>query len=833
MERNMIRQARTKSGLFGKSTPAGIILLLFHLAGLAQSSPTQDTGGQLLPAAATVSNYSVAQKRLLEVSTVEFINQNTENSLEQDSVTSIARQITGMPFLLPYSDGFAGKVSGGEGFIDSGRTAAAVHILKTVEGQQRIQLLLELGIWFLHQPGSHKKDLDTAGFYIKTASDLSRATNAIKWENECQFLLGELYHQKGNIPASKEIFMKQVSSGLEERDLETAARAYQHLGTLLPFSDSLKRAYYQRSLELYQKLQSKEKQIELLWNLSGCDQTVSSQLMEKDFREMISLMRATGFKHVLYVENQLALASGRQGKYMEAFAHSNAALENLKWSGISAVAGSIYIRFGSFYESIGKNEEALQWYKKALESRKRETHLLWYKNFLYAASMLMNMRRPEESLSLIDTITSQFPPQSVWEQLQILSIKGDCYEKLNKPGLADENYMALLKLSDRYKEDVFGELMGTYLSIGKFYISRSDVKKARLFLKKASTNPQKNVDLDASKYSLLFKIDSLEGNYKSAMQNYFKYKFYEDSLIGFDQRIQMQELTEKYAAEKKDQDIKLLTQQGKVQQGELKQEKLTRNIMIAGSVLMSIIIILLFSQFRMKQRSNKEMNRRNLALKQLVDEKEWLIKEVHHRVKNNLQTIISLLESQASYLENDALKAIGTSQNRIYTMSLIHQKLYQSEDIKTIDMAVYIPELIEYLKDSFDISRKIDFTLKIDPVNLDASIAIPLALIINEVVTNSIKYAFPRDRQGEILITLREYGELLKLELADNGIGMDTDPIKANPVSLGLQLVKGLTKEIHGEISFNSDHGVKITILFEKSPLEYANIFETDTLTKI
>ena len=164
-------------------------------------------------------------------------------------------------------------------------------------------------------------------------------------------------------------------------------------------------------------------------------------------------------------------------------------------------------------------------------------------------------------------------------------------------------------------------------------------------------------------------------------------------------------------------------------------------------------------------------------------------------------------------------------------MSLIHQKLYQSEDVKTIDMAVYIPELIKYLKDSFDISHKIDFNIKIDPVNLDASIAIPLALIINEALTNSIKYAFPDNRHGAIIISLREQGELLRLELADNGIGMDTDSIKANPVSLGLQLVKGLTKEIHGEVSFTSDHGVNITVLFKKSPLEYANIFDTEAMT--
>jgi two-component sensor histidine kinase len=325
----------------------------------------------------------------------------------------------------------------------------------------------------------------------------------------------------------------------------------------------------------------------------------------------------------------------------------------------------------------------------------------------------------------------------------------------------------------------------------------------------------------------------LEGNYKSALQNHIKYKFYEDSNTGIDQLNKVNELRAKYASEKKDQDIKLLTQQGLLQQGELRHNQFTKNIMIAGTILMSVIIILLFGQFRMKQRTNKEMNKRNLALKQLIDDKEWLIKEVHHRVKNNLQTIISLLESQAAYLESDALKAIATSQNRIYTMSLIHQKLYQSEDIQTINMAEYIPELVKYLKELFDNSHKIDFTVEVDPVNLDASIAVPLALIINEALTNSIKYAFPNKRHGQILISLREEDDSLKLELADNGIGMDLTSIKTKPVSLGIQLIKGLTKEIHGDVIFESNHGVKITLLFKKIALEYANIFESDIMTLV
>ncbi len=150
-----------------------------------------------------------------------------------------------------------------------------------------------------------------------------------------------------------------------------------------------------------------------------------------------------------------------------------------------------------------------------------------------------------------------------------------------------------------------------------------------------------------------------------------------------------------------------------------------------------------------------------------------------------------MLESQAAYLENDALKAIENSQHRIYAMSLIHQKLYQAEDVKTIDMAVYLPEFIRYLGESFDTHYSVHFQLDIEAINLGVSQAIPIALIINEAVTNSIKYAFPQNRKGNIEITMHQIEDKITLVIADNGIGIDESLLNATSESLGLKLIKG------------------------------------------
>src|SRR5579872_1472485 len=156
-------------------------------------------------------------------------------------------------------------------------------------------------------------------------------------------------------------------------------------------------------------------------------------------------------------------------------------------------------------------------------------------------------------------------------------------------------------------------------------------------------------------------------------------------------------------------------------------------------------IVCLFSGGRIERRSNylgKLLKEKETLLKEnekLSDEKEWLLKEIHHRVKNNLQIAMSLLNTQTFYLDNEkAVEAIRQSRNRMYAMSLIHQRLYQADNLELIHMDGYVPELIAYIEDSFASNRNIHFRTDVDPVQLDVAQAVPIGLIINEAVTNSI-----------------------------------------------------------------------------------------------
>ena len=198
-----------------------------------------------------------------------------------------------------------------------------------------------------------------------------------------------------------------------------------------------------------------------------------------------------------------------------------------------------------------------------------------------------------------------------------------------------------------------------------------------------------------------------------------------------------------------------------------------------------------------------------------LQEKEVLLKEIHHRVKNNMQVISSLLDLQADNIQNEALlQVFKESQYRIRSMALIHERLYQSKDLSHINFADYVENLTDYLLYSYGASN-ISLQINVPPVFLAIDTAIPCGLIINELVSNAIKYAFPNGQAGEIWIELqttkKQYTVLI---VGDNGIGLPPEVNFQQTPSLGLTLVHMLVKQIKGEIELQSKKGTEFKLVF-------------------
>lgn len=204
-----------------------------------------------------------------------------------------------------------------------------------------------------------------------------------------------------------------------------------------------------------------------------------------------------------------------------------------------------------------------------------------------------------------------------------------------------------------------------------------------------------------------------------------------------------------------------------------------------------------------------------------LEEKGVLLREIHHRVKNNLQIIISLFNLQTSYVtDNNAYKALKEGQDRIKSMALIHERFYQTDGLSKIDFDDYIKKLAENLMQSFKISPdQISLIIHAEKISLDIDTAVPCGLIINEIVSNSLKHAFKKDAKGEIRIELAQtVTDKFRLVIEDNGIGMPEDFSAETSDSLGIQLIQALTDQLEGDMKVESapGKGVKYIINFKR-----------------
>ena len=205
-------------------------------------------------------------------------------------------------------------------------------------------------------------------------------------------------------------------------------------------------------------------------------------------------------------------------------------------------------------------------------------------------------------------------------------------------------------------------------------------------------------------------------------------------------------------------------------------------------------------------------------LKESLKEKEILLKEVHHRVKNNLQVISSILNLQSSYVKDKkTLSILKESQNRIKSMAFIHESLYQTTDFSKINFSEYITSLSKNLVHSYGVyDNLVDLKLSLEEVSLNLDLSIPCGLILNELVSNSLKYAFSDNKKGIIKIELFEKNDEVNLIVEDNGLGLPKEINYKETDSLGLQLVMTLTEQINGSIRLENKQGAKYTITFKK-----------------
>jgi len=707
-------------------------------------------------------------------------------------------------------------------------TKLLLELKNTKPDLGRVRVQLQLCNLYFNKPFKRKADLEKAMQYAREASAGSANLHDSAGFNDAQLFIADILAERNDMKATEEI-LPLVNDTAKINLLLTLSYKYRLRGGDTKAADQEKALdLAQQARELSIHLHQPEKEILALLNIADAHADQRKTNAKQELLEVIEKYRSIGFRNLHYVYYRLSQLELKAGDHDKAIFYSLEAIKSMKATGDTLAAGDFYVWHAHVCREINEFQKCLDYSRLAIQSYTVHAGEFDLPSAAFVHTFgLRKMKRFSEAVEFVKQIAKKYPPENVAADISYNMTIGNIYADTKQFAKAEPYLLRAYELNKPHNV----AQVSLDRDLGHLYIESHQYEKARPYLNRALKIPQATFAFLSYTHYLLYLVDSAAGNFRAAIEHLHRNHTLVDSSLAESKQRDIQKLLIQFESKEKedkirikDQNIALLNQKATLQQVELSRTNLIKNITIGSVFFLLVISFLLYLQYRSKKRSNQIILQKNEALQQLVTEKEWLLKEDHHRVKNNLHTVICLLESQAAYLENDALKAIEKSQHRIYAMSLIHQKLYQSEDIKTIDMKKYLPEFIQYLSDSFDTSNQIRFQLDIEPLKLSVAQAIPIALIINEAVTNSIKYAFPYNRKGEISIAIYQIGNQMKLEVADNGIGMNPNLKGTELNSLGLELMKGLSEEIRGHIEFENNKGTKISVTFKMDTLmEFEN----------
>ena len=284
---------------------------------------------------------------------------------------------------------------------------------------------------------------------------------------------------------------------------------------------------------------------------------------------------------------------------------------------------------------------------------------------------------------------------------------------------------------------------------------------------------------------------------------------YKDKCVQLTRKIYSEDLAQSLADFKTKQAIES-------KQLELNHEKEKSKLYIIISLLVSFLLIGTLLFLMRKQKQAKTLKSKNAQINEALKEKELLIKEVHHRVKNNFQVVSSLLELQTHGIKDEkALEFIVENQNRVKSMSIVHQKLYQNKN-DLVDFKDYVEQLINELSQLYVSNKKIKINTDIENIYFDIDTAIPLGLIVNELITNAYKHAFNEKEVGALSVSVkRNDEESYRLTVFDNGTGISNYKSIAEIKKFGLHLVMRLVKQLQGKLTLNNDQGLTVIIIFK------------------
>ena len=473
----------------------------------------------------------------------------------------------------------------------------------------------------------------------------------------------------------------------------------------------------------------------------------------------------------------------------------------------------IHLAYAStvYFLSLGYNEQGLKFFKQALQTAKELGNKIAEIHFTsLIGNYYSNTGNYPEAMNYYSaalTLANKLGDAKILGK--VIQDLGNFNQLQQNYTAAINNYVAALKTHKtiNYKEGLaisYYKMGITYTSIKKYDEARTAFDNSRILYKKLNTQLLSMGDY----YGGREMLEAATGNWKGAYEHYKQFVIIRDSAFNQEALKKLVTSQMQFEADKKEAAAKA-TQEKKdlLTNVEIKRQ---RNILYSAFTVLLIVLVFSVVVFRQRNKIAKEKKRSDL----LLMDKELLLKEIHHRVKNNLEVVSSLLALQSAQIDDPHTKeAMQEGQNRVHSIGIVHQKLYQGTNLGAIEMKDYFINLSDSILDSFGAEKRVTIECAMELLDVDIDTAVPLGLIVNELLTNTLKYAFPGGQHGNVQIKLRKQADgILQLQVSDNGVGK-SGIIKGT--GFGGQLIALLTQQLGGSMREEVKNGTHIYFEFK------------------
>ncbi|HMQ07234.1 MAG TPA: histidine kinase dimerization/phosphoacceptor domain -containing protein [Saprospiraceae bacterium] len=503
------------------------------------------------------------------------------------------------------------------------------------------------------------------------------------------------------------------------------------------------------------------------------------------------------------------------GQYEDALEKFLEAEKYFNQTGETRVITSIYNALGAVYENTGRDSLAILYFNQSFEMAEKGNDLA---RQIYALNNMSNIHfqkgRYEESKSLLLKVM-EYPKEAFMPDFYNMS-KANLANTLrmtDPPNVAEELYVEILEEKDQldqYTRCMAEKGLGNIrLKLNKPVLAVQSLQNAlQIAALQGFRKEQRDILFDLS------TAYRLTDQHKEAYTVLSEFLVLKDSILDEEKDKNLIEALTRFETEKKEKEIELLTANNALKDLKIKQS----NMMLIGLILLTIslvsILVLAYRNQRNKSKAHAILQEKNSQISKALDEKNILLREIHHRVKNNLQVISSLLKLQSHYIQDEnAIKAIAEGRNRVNSMALLHQNLYKEDNLTGVDMKEYFTNLVEGLFETYNIhDDQILLTTHIEPLHLDIDTVIPLGLIANELISNALKHAFNDRNHAELFISLVENEEKLIFTVKDNGIGYHPEQPGIQK-SFGHKLIQSLAEKLEAEWNIQNVGGTEVSLI--------------------